>query len=122
MMKKILIALIAALALCACNKKEVHNTYFRVEQGSMDLKFEFFGGTEQYVVYSDYERWTYRITYGEDCEEGWIKVWPYEGEADSRFAIKVFPNEGPSPRDAVVGIVVRDKVMQEIHIEQEGAL
>lgn len=119
-MKKTIAVLVAIMALFACSKSTSRNTYFRLEQGSFNLNFEFFGGIQSYVVYSDYERWTFKVSYDEPVEEEWVKMWPYECEADSRFNLKVFPNQGLEPRKAVVGIVVGGKVLQEIHIEQGG--
>ena len=121
MMKKILIFLLALMTLCACEKTTQKNTYFRMEQGSFDLHFEFFGGSQSYVVYSDYERWSFVVNYDEETDQEWVKVWPYECEADSRFSLKVFPNEGLDPRTASVDIVVGGKALQTIHIEQGGA-
>lgn len=120
-MKRIFIGLLAVVMLCACQKSEQRNTYFRLEQGSLDLRFEFFGGSQSYVVYSDYERWNFVVNYDMPVETEWVKVWPFECEADSRFSLKVFPNDSGESRTASVDIVVGGRILQTIRIEQGGA-
>ncbi|MCQ2154429.1 MAG: BACON domain-containing protein [Bacteroidales bacterium] len=120
-MKRILLIISAIAILAACSKgNAVRNTYFTLGEGSFDLKFEFYGGTQSYAVYSDYDRWTYSIDYDVPVDEPWIKVWPYEGEQNCRFSLKVFPNDCAVSRTATVGIIVGGKQMQSIHIEQGG--
>jgi len=122
-MKKTIIAITAVLMMLSCSKDNAtHNTYFILDEGSFDLTFEFYGGTQSFAVYSDYDRWTYKVSYEIPTEEEWVKIWPYEAEKNSRFSLKVFPNDCAASRRATVGIMVEGKQMQQINIEQGGEI
>lgn len=123
MKKTIIIIFAALLALCSCTKKAdegTHNTYIRIESGEVDYNVSFIGGTMSYMVYSDYDRWEFKVNMSVDAEQQWVKVWPGDVEKCARFSVKVFPNTNPEPRTATIDFVCAGKVIQTININQGG--
>lgn len=114
--------LLACIALVAgaCNDDDTEQTpYLQIVDDLYEVNYDVNGGTQQFVMYSSYGRWSLVTTYAED--EEWVTAWPSEGVGDARFSVKIAKNAGAGARQATLNVVVDGASVATIAFNQAGA-
>ncbi len=123
----LLFAALAALlagGTVSCDKSEAPVTYeidiMDLERNEVKkLEYGIEGGTQDFLMYSNYGHWTLEPTYVEDLD--WLSFWPTEGDGDARFSTMIEPNTTAYTRDTELNVVVDGKPVATIKFTQTGA-
>ena len=101
-------ALVSAALATSCEKDETQEKYVYIldndKNGIQEVSFNTAGGTQDFLMYSNYGSWKLVPTYEEDLE--WLSYWPTEGVGDARFSAMVEKNTTAYQRHGTLNIVV----------------
>ncbi|WP_295939558.1 DUF5689 domain-containing protein [uncultured Alistipes sp.] len=115
--------LLLAGATASCEKDRTQEKYVYLLDPDRnevhEVSYGIDGGTQDFLMYSNYGYWTLEPTYGEDLE--WLSFWPTEGVGDARFAAMVEKNETAYQRHATLNVVVGGQAVATIRFSQSGA-
>lgn len=120
-MKYRLAAVMAALALltAGCSQDDdVDAPYLYFGEEVESLSYTVNGGSLTIEMYSNMGPWVIEPAYKGD--EGWIDIWPNEGDDSGRFTVSVQPNEGAYTRYSTVNVVIGGKAVKSFEVSQSG--
>lgn len=86
--------------------------------GIREVSFDTAGGTQDFLMYSNYGSWKLVPTYEEDLE--WLSFWPTEGVGDARFSAMVAKNKTAYQRHGTLNVVVDGEPVATIRFSQTG--
>lgn len=115
-------ALVSAALATSCEKDETQEKYVYIldndKNGIQEVSFNTAGGTQDFLMYSNYGSWKLVPTYEEDLE--WLSYWPTEGVGDARFSAMVEKNTTAYQRHGTLNIVVDGLSVATIRFNQAG--
>lgn len=114
--------LVSAALATSCEKDETQEKYVYIldndKNGIQEVSFNTAGGTQDFLMYSNYGSWKLVPTYEEDLE--WLSYWPTEGVGDARFSAMVEKNTTAYQRHGTLNIVVDGLSVATIRFNQAG--
>lgn len=115
-------AVVSAALATSCEKDETQEKYVYIldndKNGIQEVSFNTAGGTQDFLMYSNYGSWKLVPTYEEDLE--WLSYWPTEGVGDARFSAMVEKNTTAYQRHGTLNIVVDGLSVATIRFNQAG--
>lgn len=116
-------AVVSAALGTSCEKDETQEKYVCIldndRNGIREVSFDTAGGTQDFLMYSNYGSWKLVPTYEEDLE--WLSFWPTEGVGDARFSAMVAKNKTAYQRHGTLNVVVDGEPVATIRFSQTGA-